>query len=95
MDMIGLMVAMFLASCQELPLEQSAEYRVHHIECGETSWEVWQHICHAPQGQDDWWGMPYFMREAHSSMAFYVNRFAEVQGGRGAHITDAYLPSCG
>jgi hypothetical protein len=28
-------------------------------------------------------------------VAYYVNRFGEVQGGPGAQIHDAYVPLCG
>jgi hypothetical protein len=55
---------------------------------------VWQHECIGQNGER-WFGRPYFMRDEVSTMAWYVNRFGELQGGLGADISEAYLPLCG
>jgi hypothetical protein len=97
MNLLDLMFAMFLtaAPCQARPISESAEYRISHVDCGEQHWDLWQHICVAPRNEDNWFGPVYYMVEERSQTAFYVNRFAEIQGGKGAQITEAYVPRCG
>jgi hypothetical protein len=69
-------------------------YRILQYSCGPHIWRVWQHECIGENGAH-WFGRPYYMRDEVTGMAYYVNRFGELQGGMGADISEAYLPLCG
>lgn len=57
-------------------------------------WRTWQRECVANNGSK-YFGRPYFLEDTTSHLGIYVNRFSEIQGGYGADLSEAYVPSCG
>lgn len=105
MDLIAIMAALFLnasLSCSALPAEVQRiggmDFLVQSWSCQDMRgkihiWRTWQRECKFEKATA--WGRPYFLEDQTSHMAFYLNRFGELQGGLGAQITEAYLPLCG
>lgn len=106
MDLIALIVTSFLnlsMGCDALKADVmrvgSESYLVESWSCPDKHgkphhWRTWQRECITNNGAK-FWGRPYFLEDQNSGMAFYTNRFGEVQGGFGASIEQAYVGLCG
>ena len=106
MDLITIMAALFLnlsTGCDALKADvmrvQGQDFLVQSWSCTDKHkvihvWRTWQRECVA-ENHSKYWGRAYFLEDQESHMSFYNNRFAELQGGYGADITEAYLPLCG
>lgn len=100
------MAALFLnlsTGCDALKAEVmrvgGQDYLVQAWTCGDKSgnshlWRTWQRECVANNGTR-YFGRPYFLEDTTSHLGIYVNRFSEIQGGYGADLSEAYVPSCG
>lgn len=94
------MIALFLnqaGGCDAQPATVqrigNQDFQVLQWVCGAQSWKAYQRHCQS--GSGEWWGRPFFLEETNGHTALYLNRFAELQVGRGAQMFDAYLPGCG
>lgn len=106
MDLLSIMAALFLnlsTGCDALKADvqriQGQDYLVQSWTCkdkrGEVHiWRTWQRECMSNR-HATFWGRPYFLEDVTSQMAFYANRFGELQGGFGAPMDGAYVPLCG
>jgi hypothetical protein len=106
MDLITIMAALFLnlsMGCDAMPAEaqrvNGQDYLVQSWACRDKHhelhvWRTWQRECVAQNGAT-FWGRPYFLEDPLNHMAFYINRFGELQGGFGASIENAYVSLCG
>ena len=106
MDMISMMAGSFLnlmVGCDAQPVivmrVRAQDYQIQSWVCTDKHeakhlWRTWQLECTAQNGAT-FWSRPYFLEEQGEDVAYYVNRFGEVQGGRGASIEQAYVPLCG
>lgn len=106
MDLIALMVASFLnlsTGCDALKADVmkvgSQNFLVESWSCPDKHdkphhWRTWQRECIANNGVS-FWGRPYFLEDQNTGMAYYTNRFGELQGGMGAAIENAYVGLCG
>lgn len=106
MDLIALMAASFLnlaVGCDALKADvlriSGQDFLVQAWSCPDKHgaphhWRTWQRECRASNGAT-FWGRPYFLEDQNSGIAYYNNRFGELQGGLGAAIEQAYLPLCG
>ncbi len=106
MDLIAIMASLFLnlsTGCDAMKAEvisvHGQDFLIQSWSCQDKHgsahlWRTWQRECVAGN-KEKYWGRPYFMEDTVSGMSFYNNQFAELQGGYGAMIENAYLPSCG
>ncbi len=106
MDLIALLVASFLnlsTGCDAMRAEVmhvgSQDYLLQSWSCPDKhgkghQWRTWQRECVANNGET-FWGRPHFLEDRNTGLAYYVNRFGELQGGMGAAIESAYVPLCG
>lgn len=106
MDLIDIIAGLFLnlsIGCNALPAEvqrvHGQDFLVKAWACQDKReqvhvWRTWQRECVANNG-NTFWGRAYFIEDQSSQMAFYTNRFGELQGGFGAAIENAYLGPCG
>lgn len=92
-----------LVACSAMPImEQDIQghtYRVQTWVCrvdkGPVVVKAWQQACKSNNGYT-YWGRTFYIKfEDLGEMAFYGNRFGEVQGGQGAQLGDAYQAPCG
>lgn len=106
MDLIAIIAALFLngaSGCDAMKASvqriNGHDFMIQSWACQDKKeiihiWRTWQRECIAQNGAH-FWGRPYFLEDQTNQMAFYANRFGELQGGYGAMIDDAYVPLCG
>lgn len=91
-----------LVACSAMPMEEQriggTTYQVQTWVCrvdqGPVTVKAWRRPCET--GHTTYWGRLFYIKfQELGEMAYYVNRFGEIQGGPGAQLTDAYQPTCG
>lgn len=90
-----------MVSCSAMPISEQRiggrEFQIQAWACQATQGPIvvkaWRSECDT--GRTKYWGRLFYIKFEELHLAYYVNRFGEVQGGEGADVTEAYQAPCG
>lgn len=106
MDLITIIASLLLnasTGCDALRADEmrigSQDYLIQSWSCPDKDgvvhiWRTWQRQC-LNNHEAHYWGRAAFLEDQRTQLGLYLNRFGELQGGFGASIENAYVPSCG